>query len=208
MEVLYRVIPNKIIFWKKLQCKTLVGLTFDDGPDPKVTPLILDALDQIDARATFFVTGDNVKKYPYLLTQIVEKGHEVASHGFTHKSMIDLSIEELKYEIKENDKVLKQNNIRSNLFRPPYGHIKYIYLPVLFFLKKTIVMWNLDCKDYMATSSQQIVKSFEEKGVTGGDILLFHDTSAVTPKAIIEVGKITQSRNCKMVTISELLKVN
>ncbi len=204
-EILIRLIPFKMIIWRKPKCRSEIALTFDDGPDPETTTLVLDALKVINAKATFFLIGKKVKMYPELVKRIVDSGHEIGNHGFSHKSMYELSIAELENEIGENDKQLSKCKIVTSFFRPPYGHIKYRYLWKLFKLKKSIILWSFDSNDYKATNAELVIEYFKKSKLKGGDILLFHDTAKCTPEIILKIGKIISNKNYKMVTIGDLL---
>ena len=207
-RILIRLVPLRIITWKKSDCSSEIALTFDDGPDPKITPLVLDALKIINAKATFFVIGEKVKRYPEVIKQIVDSGHEIGNHSFSHKSMYKLSIVELENEIRENDKQLSKCKVITGFFRPPYGHIKYYYLPKLVKLKKSIILWSFDSKDYEATNAEEVIDYFKKSKLMGGDILLFHDTAKFTPEIILKIGKIISDKNYKMVTVGDLLSVH
>ena len=113
-----------------------VYLTFDDGPIPESTPFILQTLAEFDAKATFFMVGDNVRKYPDLYRQIVAEGHQVGNHTYHHlggfKHLAKTYIEDTE---RANDL------IGSHLFRPPHGcmsHSEYLWLK----RKYRIVMWE------------------------------------------------------------------
>ena len=89
-----------------------VALTFDDGPDPEVTPRILDALAQADAHATFFVIGNKAAQYPDILERMRQEGHEIGNHSWNHPELGDLSYRELKREFEQTDAVIG-NGMRS-----------------------------------------------------------------------------------------------
>ena len=148
----------------------VVYLTFDDGPIPESTPFILKALAEYGARATFFMVGDNVRKYPELFRQVVEAGHQVGNHTFNHWS-----------GFKHTTKAYSENAERANeligahLFRPPHGWMRldqYICLR----RKYRIVMWDLVTRDYSKWLTAEDVLKNVKRYTRNGSIITFHDS--------------------------------
>ena len=101
---------------------SLIGLTFDDGPDPAYTPQVLDLLDRYEARATFFVVGVNALAHPGLLAELTGRGHDVANHTFDHAELELLTPAEVADEIDRGERaILQAGGPRTRLFRPPKG---------------------------------------------------------------------------------------
>ncbi|HTB07602.1 MAG TPA: polysaccharide deacetylase family protein [Bacteroidia bacterium] len=150
--------------------KKTVYLTFDDGPIPEATPMVLDILNKYNAKATFFCVGDNVRKYPQLYQRILDEGHAVGNHTFNHT---DGWKTKLKEYIENTEKCAEL--VSSPLFRPPYGRIKigqYNKLQE----KYKIVMWDVLTRDYDADFSVSDCFSIVEKNIREGSILVFHDS--------------------------------
>jgi len=147
-----------------------VYLTFDDGPIPEATPLVLDILKQYNAKATFFCVGDNVRKYPEIFQRIVNEGHSVGNHTFNH---IDGWKTTLKTYTENVEKCTEL--VGSKLFRPPYGRIR---LSQFNNLKKKykIVLWDLLSMDYDTKLDANRCFSIVEKKTREGSILVFHDS--------------------------------
>ncbi|HEX7976153.1 MAG TPA: polysaccharide deacetylase family protein [Anaerolineales bacterium] len=104
------------------QDKKKIALTFDDGPDPSVTPLVLDILKRYQVPATFFIVGVNGDLYSDLLQRIVDEGHEVGSHTFTHPDVSAITPEQFQLELNATERLFESRlGLRSILFRPPYG---------------------------------------------------------------------------------------
>ena len=147
-----------------------VYLTFDDGPIPECTPFILETLDRYAIKATCFMVGDNVRKYPHLYEQIVAAGHQVGNHtmnhlgGFKHWTTT--------YIIN----TYKANElIHSHLFRPPHGWLRH---SVYYWLKKDfrIVMWDLVTRDYSKWLTAEDVVNNVKRYARNGSIITFHDS--------------------------------
>ena len=147
-----------------------VYLTFDDGPIPEATPFILQTLREYDARATFFMVGDNVRKHPELFQQILDEGHQVGNHTFNH-------LGGLKHFTKTYiDNTQKANDlIHSHLFRPPHGWMRY---GEYIWLSRTyrIVMWDLVTRDYSKWMTSKDVVNNVKRYARNGSIITFHDS--------------------------------
>ncbi len=147
-----------------------VYLTFDDGPIPESTPWLLDTLDRYGVKATFFMVGDNVRKYPELYEEIRRRGHRLGNHTFNHLGGITVSSKRFLRNANEADRY-----IHSNLFRPPRGWMKnaqYIHIRRHY----TIIMWDLVTRDYSRHLTAQDVVNNVKKYVRNGSIITFHDS--------------------------------
>ncbi|TKG94579.1 polysaccharide deacetylase family protein [Puteibacter caeruleilacunae] len=147
-----------------------VFLTFDDGPIPEITPLILDILEKEEVPATFFCVGENVFKHPEVYQQVLDAGHAVGNHTYNH-------IQGLKTRNKEYFRNVEKaaQLIGSNLFRPPHGWLKRSQYKLLS-KKYKMVMWDVISVDYNpAVSPQQCLKNVMDF-VRPGSIITFHDS--------------------------------
>ena len=152
-----------------------VYLTFDDGPTPGVTTWVLDQLRQYDAKGTFFCLGKNVEKHPDIYRQIIEEGHAVGNHTYSHLKGWQTSNTEYFDDIQ-----LANNMMSSTLFRPPYGSIKTSQIKYIS-EKFNIVMWDVLSQDYSQTIAPQKVLSNVLGAVKGGSIVVFHDSLKAQP---------------------------
>ena len=157
-------------FWRMDKNEQAVYLTFDDGPIPEITPWVRDLLDKYHIKATFFLVGDNVRKHPEEFKMIVERGHRLGNHTFNH-------IQGLKYlsynylaNVNKADELIK-----SNLFRPPHGWMRWAQYMVLR-NRYTIVMWDLVTRDYSKRLNGPQVLNKVKKYVRNGSIITFHDS--------------------------------
>ena len=188
----------------------IVALTFDDGPT-KNTIAVLDILKKIGVRATFFVTGAELERNPEEGMMIVQAGHELGNHSYSHTRMVLKSQSFIKKEIEETDSLIKEAGYKGDIyFRPPFGK-KLVGLP--YYLKKNnriSIMWDIEPESdpEISDAPNKIVDYVAEK-VKPGSIILLHvmyDSRANSVKSIEGVVNSLRSMGYKFVTVSELLK--
>jgi peptidoglycan/xylan/chitin deacetylase (PgdA/CDA1 family) len=146
-------------------------LTFDDGPTPGVTEWILNTLDRYDAKATFFVLGKNVELYPDLYEMILERGHKVGNHTYSHQNGWGMSLE--RY-IEDVD--FASDMVHSELFRPPYARITPAQLRSVA-KRYRVVMWSILSRDYNRRLSPKACLKGTIRDLRGGDIVSLHDSA-------------------------------
>lgn len=158
------------LIWRKNPSSRVIYLTFDDGPVPEVTPLVLDILDKYNVSATFFCVGENVQKYPHVYEEVLKRGHKTANHTFNH--LKGFSVPTKDYVAN----VLKASEyINSRLFRPPYGRITYRQRKLLQ-SKFEIIMWDLITHDYNRKLSPETILKTVKRFSRNGSIIVFHDS--------------------------------
>lgn len=147
-----------------------VYLTFDDGPIPESTPFILDTLREYGVKATFFMVGDNVRKYPELFEQIKAEGHQVGNHTYNHLGSFKHWTLTYAINIAKADEL-----IHSHLFRPPHGWMRHA---VYFWTRRKykIVMWDLVTRDYSKWLTADDVVANVKRYARNGSIITFHDS--------------------------------
>ena len=156
--------------WRMDENDHSVYITFDDGPIPESTPFLLKTLRDFDVKATFFVVGDNVRKYPDLYQQIVDEGHRVGNHTFNHIGGARHSIRTYEKNVQQCDEL-----IHSDLFRPPHGWMR----PTQYHRYKNkyrIVMWDLVTRDDSKLLSPYDVVRNIHRYARNGSIITFHDS--------------------------------
>lgn len=158
------------LIWNIPNNENKVFLTFDDGPDPEVTPWVLDVLNQYKAKATFFCLGKNIEKYPELFQRIKNEGHAVGNHTYSHPDGWRISNKKYFEDIERADKL-----IQSNLFRPPYGRITPSQIRVLK-EKYKIVMWGVMSGDYSEKINGEKSAGNVLKWSRPGSNIVFHDS--------------------------------
>ncbi len=159
-------------------------LTFDDGPVPGPTEFVLDVLQNANVVATFFCIGDNIRKYPALLSKVIKANHVVANHTFNHlsgwktgtKSYID-NIKLCEAQIISNDPLPAKESRSTRppfLFRPPYGRITPSQIKSL--RDYEIVMWDVLTNDYARSLSPERCLKGSIAATRPGSIIVFHDS--------------------------------
>jgi peptidoglycan/xylan/chitin deacetylase (PgdA/CDA1 family) len=152
-----------------------IHLTFDDGPNPEITPFVLDQLAIYNQKATFFCVGENAKRYPELLARIRNEGHQLGNHTMRHENANRVSSRQYLDSIAEAATV-----IPSNLFRPPYGRLSP-RLARQISKKYRILMWSWLSYDF--DSSVSVTEILEQaKKIQPGDILVLHDNAKLSEK--------------------------
>ncbi|MFA6811935.1 MAG: polysaccharide deacetylase family protein [Bacteroidaceae bacterium] len=147
-----------------------IYLTFDDGPIPEVTPWVIDLLKKNNIKATFFMVGDNVHKYPETFKMVVDAGHRLGNHTYNHIKGFEYSNSDYLENTNKANKLLK-----TNLFRPPHGHMgfrQYYTLRNHFH----IIMWDLVTRDYSKRMRPDQVFNNVKQYVRNGSIITFHDS--------------------------------
>lgn len=155
-----------------------VALTFDDGPDATYTPKILDILSEKGVPATFFVVGQEVGKYPEMMKRIVEEGHGLGNHTFTHPQLPKITSIEVLQEIQNTQKALAESvGKKPDLFRPPYGALTRADEELATEKGFRIVTWSVDTLDWTGLSGEEIFLNVQ-KDISPGGIILQHNVDA------------------------------
>ena len=166
---LLRPFLGKLI-WRKSSSSKVIYVTFDDGPVPEVTPLVLDMLDKYNVKATFFCVGENVQKYPELYDELLKRGHKTGNHTFNHIKGSSFATDEYVANIEKASEY-----IDSNLFRPPYGRIKRSQRKKLQ-SQYDIIMWDLVTHDYNQKLTEESIFRNVKRYSRNGSIVVFHDS--------------------------------
>jgi len=151
------------------------ALTFDDGPNPAVTPRLLKLLDKHGVRATFFVLGKYVREFPSLTAEIAARNHIIGNHSDTHPSMVFLRSSRIIDELNRcEDAILHATGKRATLVRPPFGFRGPQFASAARRVGfSRVVMWSVSAKDWKPQTSDQLAHRLRK--IRHGDIILFHD---------------------------------
>jgi len=138
----------------------VVALTFDDGPDPMHTPRVLAVLDQHQVKATFFMMGRNVERYPEIAREVLRRGHEIGNHSYSHPKLVLMSPRRVREEVERTDKLLRDVGVSGEIhFRPPHA-AKFIVLPyVLVQMKKLSVLGDVDPEEWKGLPAAVMTES-------------------------------------------------
>jgi len=152
-------------------------LTFDDGPDPIITPVLLKVLDQYQIKATFFVNGNKVERSPEVARKIVEAGHLLGNHSYQHENMIFKSFDYIEQDLLKTDSLIRQvGQVPISYYRPPYGR-SFVNLPrVLKAHNRTILNWSIaPVAQYEEPFPKEKVLHEILDNLSPGAIILLHD---------------------------------
>ena len=161
--------------------RKVVALTFDDGPNPDATPLILDTLREKGVRATFFVLGSHVQRWPDLVQRISHEGHQLGNHGYFHRKLHFKSPFYVSRDIRLGIRAIKRAGAPApRLFRAPHGFRSPWTTPIASSYGERTVGWSLGVWDSDRPGADEIVRRTLE-GVQPGSIILLHDGDGYNP---------------------------
>ena len=157
------------LVWKKNTDQKKIWITFDDGPDKKATPFLVNILGKFNIKATFFIVGNQAKKYPELVKLIINNGHKIGNHSFSHLNGYSTKNNKYLQDVEQAKK-----HIDSDIFRPPYGKITPFQIKNL---KKEfkIIMWDIMSWDFKENISSNKIYKNVINNIENGSIILFHN---------------------------------
>lgn len=191
-----------------------IALTFDDGPDPEVTPQILDTLKEFNARATFYCIGRHSEQYPALMQRIVAEGHALGNHSYQHARTLNFRGAAFQQrEIQHANDVIRRfaPTQPSITYRPPVGLKNPPLAKVMDRLRMPVVAWSVHSRDTRSSNPEKIARRVLNR-LRPGDIVVMHDghdlqgkSRPATADALRRILDGVRERNLKPVTIGELL---
>jgi len=165
----------------------MLAISFDAAWGNEDTQQLIDILGKYNVKATFFVVGDWVDKYPESVKALHDAGHEVMNHSNSHAHMSQLSSEAIVADVEAcNDKIEAATGVRPTLIRPPYGEYDNNVITSIRSIGMEPIQWDVDSLDWKDLPADQIVKRVTEK-VQPGSIVLFHNAALHTPEALPSV---------------------
>jgi len=209
------VIVRRDTFYHEPTSDKVVALTFDDGPSPEWTPKILDALKVAGVKATFFMLGEHVERYPDIAKRVAKEGHEIGNHTYDHHVLVYYKMEELEKEIKDAERIIKNvTGQTTKYFRPPKAWLTPEEKVKIKAMGYKIILWSLNSKDWVTFDDKYVIK-YILRNIRPGDIILFHDSGGVfsteggdrseTVKVVPRLIEKLRGKGYKFVTISGLL---
>ena len=182
-----------------------VALTFDDGPDEKTTSEILDILEKHQIKATFFCIGNKIEENKDILKRISDNGHLVGSHSWSHPFLFDFNLPgKMAREIEKTDVIIKEiTGSRVEFFRPPYGVTNPFLSKAVKKTGHTVIGWSLRTFDTMKDGNY-VLKKIESR-LSGGDIILLHDTNPQTVEILDDIIKIIKKGGMEIVRLDYLI---
>lgn len=176
-----RWIPNAWLTTAGPSAERSLYLTFDDGPHPEHTAPLLDLLAGHGAKATFFLIGQQVERHPQLAARIVEEGHALGNHSFSHPRFETLSLGQQFDEIERTDRLLSAiDGRRRHDFRPPRGVLSLPMLARSIRERRRILYWSYDSLDYSRRPAGELLDVIQRHPLRAGEIVLMHDDSRLS----------------------------
>jgi peptidoglycan/xylan/chitin deacetylase (PgdA/CDA1 family) len=183
-----------------------IAMTFDDGPHPRNTPRLLDMLRQRNIKATFYVIGENVKRYPDITRRIVVEGHEIGNHTYTHGNLTKMSDSGVRSEMsRTRSEIVNATGVQPRTMRPPYGALRTKQRVMI---QKEYgyptIMWSVDPRDWQRPGVS-VVRDRILTNTKPGSIVLAHDLHAPTVDAMPQTLDGLLAKGYQFVTVSQLL---
>ncbi len=186
----------------------VLALTFDDGPHPRYTARILEVLARYEVKATFFMVGVNVERYPAAARAVAEAGHEIGNHTYHHAQLAGMSEGEIRDEVEAcTRRILDTTGVAPVLFRAPTGARGETIFRVLDGMGYQQILWNIDTLDWQGRGSGDIAAAVVKR-VTGGDIILCHDYVSGRLRVDAALDRLLPTllaRGYRFVTVTELM---
>jgi peptidoglycan/xylan/chitin deacetylase (PgdA/CDA1 family) len=185
-----------------------IALTFDDGPNARLTSQLLDLLDAHHIKVTFFVIGQNVTQHPEIVSRAAREGHEIGNHSWSHPNLGKMSDEVVRRELQKTDDAIRSaTGNRPNLMRPPYGSItarQKKWIKEEFGYK--IILWDVDPLDWKRPGPAAVCNRIV-RNIRAGSIILSHDIHPGTIEAMPSTIDQLEAKGFKFVTVSELISM-
>lgn len=195
------------IYWSGSSTKKAVALTFDDGPDPIYTPKILSVLAKHNAKATFFLVGEQTRRNLALVEIILAEGHEIGSHTMTHPDSNSQPSQQLENEVLASIDLLQSiSNQKIKYLRPPYGHLSPSYYSACQTRGVTMILWSIDSNDWKIPPVDKLVEQVASQ-IQPGSIILFHDGGGVrqnTVEALDRLLPLLRQKKLEPITLSKM----
>ncbi len=185
-----------------------VALTFDDGPSGAMTEKLLEGLEKRDARATFFLCGYRMDRYPDLMARYAAGGHEIGVHSTVHADLTTLSKEAVHEDMsKTAEKIYESTGIRPTVMRPPGGAYDQTVQQEVGDEGMSLILWSVDPRDWASHNASAVLQTMAKKACPG-DIILMHDMSESSVTAALGLVDTLQKKGYCFVTVSELARLS
>ncbi len=182
-----------------------VALTFDDGPSGRFTETLLDGLEERGVHATFFLCGYRLEDFGYLAQRIMDAGHEIGLHGYSHDSMAEMSAAQIRRELQDTLDLLPEG-CEVGIMRPPGGASASQVRQVCEEMNLSIITWSVDPRDWATDSASEVEQAVLEQ--TGdGDVILMHDMYDSSVEAALYLIDQLSAQGYQFVTVSQLAKI-
>lgn len=204
-----------IIYWHGPPGRSQIALTFDDGPADPHTLKILDILGEHKVKATFFMTGRNVKNLPMIARRVAEEGHIIGNHTYNHRGQSLATPSMANTEIKQTENIIRETtSVSTKFFRPPYGRTNRWALRQAEKLEYIICLWSINAGDGLGTNWRRIEKKVISESEDGAIVLMhdggrFSNQHSKKPTVLALPGIISSLKESgyQLVTLTELLEL-
>lgn len=200
-----------ILYYKGITYSRKIALTFDDGPDSYYTERILEVLKEHGIKATFFLIGNNIENYPDVVKKIVEDGHVIASHTWSHPNLGKANEEQIISEIKNTENIVENyTGEKMRLLRPPWGVVSDDVLRLAQDMDYKVVNWNVDSNDWSDQNIDQILIN-TIPDINDDAIILFHSAGGrnqnldATVNVLLELIETLKMNGYTFVTVDEII---
>lgn len=201
----FAIVDKKVPIYSVKTNKNVVAISFDAAWGADKTTAIMDICDEFGVKATFFLVGFWVEKYPEKVLEIYNRGFEIGLHSNTHPDMTRLSKEEIKSELQTNINSIKEiTNVAPQLFRPPYGYYNNRLIEVCEELGLTCIEWSVDSLDWKGLSASELSGRVCEKSKNGSIILCHNNSDNILPGLKMILGYFNNKKT-SVVPIGELI---
>ena len=204
---------RKLVYRQGNQRMKRIALTFDDGPSADFTPQVLEILERYNVKATFFLLGRNVERFPELARRVVSKGHAVGNHSFSHANLKKLHPELIREEISTAETVIASaTGVRPTLFRAPFGRLNRTVVKEADAAGCAVIQWSLSPRDWAMPKDRRITRRVVSRA-KNGTIVLLHDAGSRgdvedrsnTVAALPSIIECLQAEGFEFVTVPEVL---
>ncbi|MEC0231986.1 polysaccharide deacetylase family protein [Paenibacillus alba] len=221
--MLYTILPTILVrlfglwMFKKKKSSSGIALTFDDGPDPEFTPILLDLLQKYQIKATFFVLGSKAEKYPHLILRIHQEGHLIGIHNYVHWANAFMTPNNVRRQLDYSVNVIENIiGIKPIFYRPPWGIINLFDLLLL--KRFRLVLWSIMVGDWRSKGGKERIETQLLAKLKNNDVIVLHDSGQTfgadrnAPKymlaALDDFLKICQHRGYLFLRIDTYMQLN
>lgn len=179
-----------------------IALTFDDGPHPEYTPMLLDGLKEREVSAAFFLMGKNAEKYPEIVERIEKEGHTIGNHSYSHVQLSEMKeLEACKEMTKANEVIKNITGKTPDYIRPPFGAWSHNLDCIT---NMIVVLWDVDPLDWECQNTELVVKRVVSN-VKEDDIILLHDSYETTVEATFQIIDTLEKEGYEFVGLDEMI---
>lgn len=210
-DALPRMLPPdaKRVYSQCIVESPVIAITFDDGPDPKGTPRLLDMLKERGIKATFFLVGKNAAAFPDIVKRMRDEGHEIGNHTWDHQQLTRLRETKVMSELQTtHDAIVKACDVAPTLYRPPYGATRLSQQKTIYDqFQYTCILWDVDPNDWRTPRSSKKTHDRVLAQTKAGSIILCHDIHHETVEAMPSTLDDLKARGFQFVTVSQLINL-